>query len=90
MRLIDADALDNMGYELHRTYREDANTMVYEVKKIGEIPTIDAEPVRRGRWIPVKGYEGILYKCSACDGRWSHTTIKTPYCCQCGAKMEDE
>lgn len=44
MRPIDADALDNMGYELHRTYQKNASTMVYEVKKIGEIPTIEAKP----------------------------------------------
>ena len=43
MRLIDADALENMGYELHRTYQQDANTMVYEVKKIADVPTIEVE-----------------------------------------------
>lgn len=44
MRPIDADYLENMGYELHRTYQQDANTMVYEVKKIADVPTIEAEP----------------------------------------------
>lgn len=44
MRLIDADILENMGYELQRTYRQDANTMVYEVKKIADVPTIEIEP----------------------------------------------
>lgn len=44
MRLIDADYLENMGYELHRTYQQDANTMVYEVKKIADVPTIEIEP----------------------------------------------
>lgn len=48
MRPIDADYLENMGYELHRTYQQDANTMVYEVKKIADVPTIEAEP----KWIP--------------------------------------
>ena len=36
MRPIDADVLENMGYELHRTYQQDANTMVYEMKKIAD------------------------------------------------------
>lgn len=44
MRPIDADVLENMGYELHRTYQQDANTMVYEVKKISDLPTIEVEP----------------------------------------------
>lgn len=44
MRPIDADVLENMGYELHRTYKQDANTMVYEVKKIADVPTIETEP----------------------------------------------
>lgn len=88
MRLIDADELDNMGYELHRTYREDANTIVYEVKKIGEIPTIEAEPVRHGRWIKTDKHDIYYqpgYKCSVCK---ILTTCHGRYCPNCGARME--
>ena len=83
MRLIDADELtfDRLTDSICQGQAEDV---------VAEAPTIEAEPVRRGRWIPVKGYVGILYKCSACDSRWSHTTIETPYCSQCGAKMDGE
>ena len=90
MRPIDADVLENMGYELHRTYQQDANTMVYEVKKIADVPTIEAEPVRRGRWVEGSG----MFMCSVCHDVWStenEEMIKGfNYCPWCGAKMEEE
>ena len=71
MRPIDADALENMGYELHRTYRKDANTMVYEVKKIADVPTIEAGP----KWIPCseklpEAREETYWVCT--DGEYQH------------------
>ncbi len=47
-------------------------------------PTSEAEPVRRGRWIPtkLKGY----YECSAC--RYEHTSNPAQrFCSYCGARM---
>ena len=86
VRPIDADALENMGYELHRTYQKDANMMVYEVKKIADVPTIEAEPVRRGWW---ERYDigGVLLNCSECKAFSPHG-VRTRYCPWCGAKME--
>lgn len=90
MRPIDADALENMGYELHRTYQKDASTMVYEVRKIGEIPTIEVEPVRRGRWLkPQKCAGGYIFKCSLC-GKGVYHMSDVFYCPNCGAKMENK
>lgn len=90
MRLIDADSLENMGYELQRTYQKNASTMVYEVKKIGEIPTIVAELVRRGRWI----WDNEGYHCSECFFHTYGATLECmdgtyKYCPNCGAKMEN-
>ena len=48
MRLIDADALVRDGYVLHRTYQQDKKTMVYETKRIEDVPTVQIEP----KWIP--------------------------------------
>ena len=48
-RLIDADELIKDGYVLHRTYQQDEKTMVYENKRIEDIPTAQPEP----KWIPV-------------------------------------
>lgn len=58
--------------------------------KIIKLPTIDAEPVRHGRWI--KRYDGI-FDCSSCGVRMD--LAGTPeeylmhYCPNCGAKMDE-
>lgn len=44
-----------------------------------DMPTIDAEPVRHGRWI-----DGM--KCSECP---QVDTTKPNYCPNCGAKMNE-
>lgn len=80
MRLIDADALPKyIGYALSAD----------EVAKAVEnAPTIDAEPVRRGRWIIEPG---IGCKCTACGfdiGNDLDFMEYVKYCPACGAKME--
>lgn len=79
MRLIDADALPKYtGYALSAD----------EVAKAVEnAPTIDAEPVRRGRW--KRWYhreDDFSINCSLC---FRPVGWPTPYCPQCGAKMEE-
>lgn len=44
MRLIDADTLEREGWFLSRNRQVDSKTMVYEVKKPTEFPTIELEP----------------------------------------------
>lgn len=57
---------------------------------IESLPTVDAEPVRHGRWIR----DDFGAKCDACglyayrdkfDQPW-----ESPYCPNCGAKMDGE
>ena len=61
--------------------------------------TIEAEPVRHGRWIVTKEYNDVIdmdvvkYACSACgEYRLSATTLSqaTNYCPNCGAKMDGD
>ena len=54
-------------------------------------PTVDAEPVRHGRWLKDPhsqvGFPEFVYmmrKCSECGHSWGNVT---PYCPCCGAKM---
>lgn len=83
MRLIDANKLPYyavMG----------GNLVVYK-DDIENAPTIEAEPVRHGRWIKKQEkdtFAGYLYsyKCSEC-GRIEK--CKEPYC-NCGAKMDGD
>ena len=59
-----------------------------------EAPAVDAEPVKRGKWITCDdGWGGVHYQCSACGQEW-FLVDGTPeengmnYCPHCGAKME--
>ena len=85
MRLIDADAIPEVSWD---PSEERAFRKIIEAQ-----PTIEAEPVRRGKWIDMGDFE----KCSFCSGTrlkafqsyYGKTAwIKTPYCPNCGAKME--
>lgn len=51
-----------------------------------DFPTIEAEPVRHGRWIPVDGEP--YAKCSYCGEK--HYGCATPYCDMCGAYMRKD
>lgn len=57
-------------------------------------PTADVVEVRRGEWILEKEPNGKPYcfHCSVCDDEFRHIEIKTktPYCPNCGAKMDGE
>lgn len=92
MRLIDADAL--IG-EMHNVILEDGEDrrIFYEV--IQRQPTIDAEPVRHGKWLHPEEedeeYHTVSCSCSVCG--WKFNLYEddidgAPYCAVCGAKME--
>ncbi len=85
MRLIDADAFLNQ--ERKRCESEPivgTNTLNNKYLKdvIEKEPTIDAEPVRHGRWIR----SGVITgKCSECG---EISADRGKYCSNCGAKMD--
>lgn len=86
-RLIDADALmRDIDSDVFNTESQKC----YEKMRVREQPTIDAEPVRHGRWeLETSKY---LRRCSACEkvtfycGAGRHYD----YCPNCGAKMDLE
>lgn len=93
-RLIDADALIPMM----KYATTDSEIGVFPIKigfnaiieVINNAPTIDAEPVRHGKWI---GYAGTIgNECSVC-GKWIDVlqgTAEMNYCPHCGARMDKE
>ena len=101
MRLIDAESLSSMRFthEMH-----DSEGRLYvpfdEVAEaIFNAPTIEAEPVKHGRWIAVSdGYgngdaTAHICECSECkDTIWVYkkATRRWNYCPNCGAKMDAE
>ena len=99
--LIDRQAaIDALRYAQHRftvadeaggmgivKWSEDVIYFAAAEKVLDEMPTIEAEPVRHGKWIEHKDYPGLAYLCSEC-GRF--TTERSHYCPDCGAKMDGE
>ena len=85
MRLIDADALKN---KLCEDCFGDCTRDCYEAHLIKTAPTIQAEPVRRGRWTRFYYREAdFSINCSLCD---NPVIWRSPYCPNCGAKMDGE
>lgn len=99
MRLIYADEAEKalaeqLAYEARIEYggRQRAKDYLLIARAYFQnCPTIEAEPVRRGRWeyreIPVFGNPYGSYECSECGNAEPH---KTCYCSYCGALMEGE
>ena len=89
MRLINADRLraDVLSWENCYNGFSDTYDKARIIDAIDEQPTIEAEPVRRGRWELIDDIEPTAYSCSICN---KVSTCKLGYCPYCGAKMEKE
>ena len=102
-RLIDADALDNAltalrfntdGELVHWGDRKDWCLHGSEIEKlIADAPTVDAEPVRHGRWQvnEMFGYKDMT--CLSCGWLFEYyggLEEEWNYCPRCGAKMDGE
>ena len=98
-RLIDADAFKIEFCEKCNNVSCDApltNTDCFTMYMLDNTPTIEAEPVRHGRWVPLS-YDGYAdgypvydeWECSechfACEGEGEPPLN---YCPNCGAKMD--
>lgn len=92
MRLIDADAL-NLEYEVDmaddwKTAHEIANIVKYA-------PTIDAEPVRHGKWIDEGQADDFFphhtWRCSECGEQVLEIGVPWyKHCPECGARMDKD
>lgn len=98
MRLIDADALIELideGFDLN--FDEVPETKRELIRMIGQQPTIEAEPVKRGRWTTHYVDERLPipwgFDCSSC-GEWNISgkddVSRYKFCPNCGARMEVE
>lgn len=102
MRLIDADAIFPWYVEAFkggvepRIEPHDMRFSMLDIKmNLSNIPTIDAEPVRHGKWIDDGRYDKFFphhyWRCSEC-GEYV-LEIGVPwfkYCPECGARMDAE
>ena len=103
MKLIDADnVLKALGIFSDREHGDpDFLNGIETAREIVEqAPTVDAEPVRHGRWVKMTGmlppeYHGH-YECSECQ--WHMKGIRNSwtreeemsYCPNCGARMDGD
>ena len=100
MRLLDGDALEKAIYEWMPKDQEKwmdskippiENLVVSIMMTIQEQQPVDAEPVRHGRWIR----DEFGTRCGAC-GLYAYRDMfddqpwESPYCPNCGAKMDRE
>ena len=81
MRLIDADALGEL-----------VSHGVVHYEDIMAQPTVDAVPVRHGKWLPENRTMDAYWVCSCCGfPSEAHGAFKIyKYCPNCGARMDVE
>lgn len=88
MRLINADAAEIV--EINCFYSDECRLDDVE-EWLNEQPTIDAEPVRHGRWKTIAGFMACS-ECGASPADWEAKSNNPmglpPYCHSCGAKMD--
>ena len=94
-RLIDADALKIDYYTVGSATSNMPCYYYVSKEQIDSAPTIEAEPVRRGKWkhIPEEPFAGY-YVCSVCNEQAEVSSFEewllTDYCPFCGARLESE
>ena len=94
-RLIDADEFKSVFIEKSTEAVCGVKLCKAIISRIDDAPTIDAEPVRHGKWIPYKAYIGKHkdswvdeVRCSRC--RYPFGEPEWKYCPECGAMMDAE
>ena len=87
MRLIDADKINT------KDVIGGASEFAYDIRQamqdlIDNAPTVDAEPVRRGKWVEVGSGFNYHFKCSECGWKNGYPfNNRHKFCPNCGAKM---
>lgn len=89
MKLIDANELRKDFLDLPNCYNgySDAYDKSLIIEVVDEQPTVDAEPVRHGKWV-----NGACNQCGSHAPYWAMaaTYYRSNFCPNCGAKMDEE
>ncbi len=91
-RLIDEDSLKFTNFEIVMCEGDFRKAFKLLCEKLDNAPTVDAEPVRHGRWEKVygdhisMGLRPWVVCCSECG----KVGTESNYCPECGAKMDKE
>ena len=97
MDLIDRATLPDVRMEIPKRLDDETTRILNAVIKafltvIKSAPTVDAEPVRHGRWNEIEdNVTEHLMECSVCN-EWimHHHNYVSNYCPNCGAKMDGD
>lgn len=89
-RLIDADELTMAVFkkaidDVFMGGNTDMHKLLISI--VAHQPTIDAMPVRHGRWLYSCVYGKVEWVCNQCE---QDANTKTKYCPHCGARMDEE
>ena len=98
MRVIDADEL--LAEDFTDSFVDPYDQAIFEAI-IEQAPTIEAEPVKHGRWVADDKFDNgksSIFHCSECYYSKATSVLYTseklsadePYCKKCGAKMDLE
>ncbi len=91
-RLIDVDTLLKelrKSCEYHAKNSRELSLLQRDIIIVQEQPTIEAEPVRHGKWRFVNCATGLRCQCSECL-HWVDAGTDKNYCPNCGARMDEE
>ena len=96
-RLIDAEQIVTMELfdEEHEEYYKkkiSIEDMIATYTTEMELPTVDAEPVRHGKWMRTEDECGdfLCWTCSECGEQYVMPHHRASYCPNCGARMDKE
>lgn len=82
LSLIDEEIAEHYSYYSDQTLKRIRGA-------IEKLPTVDAVPVRHGRWIPYNskyGHDEKVYLCDQCNNNVGFR--KMNFCPNCGARMD--
>ena len=100
MRLIDGDAFRDLMQRLaYDDWNQEASTSWADAFRecaqiVDAVPSVDAEPVRHGRWIAVKADEDDYKRICSCCGEEApfdeseDVYLLYPHCPWCGASLD--
>lgn len=88
VRLIDADALIKKWENVHCDDISFEMALIGATNDVKNAPTVDAVPVRHGKWI-TKSTGGEYFDCCSECG-YIEWDAPSKYCPNCGARMRDE
>jgi hypothetical protein len=92
MKMYDADSLiakleaARNGLLMRGQIAAERNVAKFALQVVYDEPTVDAEPVRHGRWEYVNASHGMMCSCSECGE--IPECFEPNYCPNCGAKMD--